>query len=76
MEIFECFAQNDTAGSRFDRLMGKTAAAISAGFVSAYDFSTIRTFVDVGGGSGALATAILQATPHSRGTIFDLPDVI
>jgi spermidine synthase len=31
--------------------------------------------VDVGGGSGALVAAILQAYPQASGTIFDLPAV-
>jgi len=76
MEIFEYFAQNVEAGSRFDRLMGKVSAAISANIVSAYDFSTVKTFVDIGGGNGTLAAAILQANLHLRGIIFDLPNVI
>jgi hypothetical protein len=76
MEIFEYFAQNEEAGSRFDRLMGKVSAAVAAGIIRAYDFSTVKTFVDIGGGNGTLAATILQANPHLRGIIFDLPDVI
>ena len=76
MEIFEYFAQNEKVGSRFDRLMGKVSAAVSASIISAYDFSPVKAFVDIGGGNGTLAAAILQANPHLRGFIFDLPDVI
>lgn len=76
MEIFEYFARNEKAGSRFDRLMGKVSAAVANGIIKAYDFSPVKTFVDIGGGNGTLATAILQVSPHLRGIIFDLPDVI
>ena len=76
MEIFEYFAQHEEAGSRFDRLMGKVSAAVSAGIISVYDFSSFKTFIDIGGGNGTLAAAILQANPHLRGIIFDLPEVI
>jgi hypothetical protein len=76
MEIFEYFARNEAAGSRFDRLMGKVSVAVSASIINAYDFSPVKTFVDIGGGNGTLAAAILQANPHLRGIIFDLPDVV
>jgi hypothetical protein len=44
--------------------------------VAAYDFSEIRSMVDVGGGEGALLTAILAANPDMRGIVFDLPHVL
>jgi len=76
MEIFDYFAQNEEAGSRFDRLMGKASEAVSASIIHNYDFSSVKTFVDIGGGNGTLAATILQANSHLRGIIFDLPDVI
>ena len=42
---------------------------------AAYDFSTIGTLVDVGGGTGNLLTTILQAHPSLRGVLFDMPHV-
>lgn len=42
---------------------------------SAYDFSGIKTLVDVGGGTGNLIIHILRRNPHLKGTIFDLPHV-
>jgi SAM-dependent methyltransferase len=38
-----------------------------------HDFSTCKTVLDVGGGSGALAIAIAQANPHLKATVVDLP---
>ena len=76
MEIFDYFAQHEETGSRFDRLMGKASVAVSNGIIDNYDFSSMKTFVDIGGGNGTLAASILQANPQLRGFIFDLPDVI
>jgi hypothetical protein len=76
MGIFAYFAQNEKVGSRFDRLMGKVSAAVANGIVNAYDFAPVKTFVDIGGGNGTLAAAILQVNPHLQGIIFELPDVI
>jgi len=46
-----------------------------AAIVEAYDFSGIRTFVDVGGSSGNLAATIVASNPQMRGIVFDLPPV-
>ena len=40
-----------------------------------YDFAHARHIVDVGGAHGDLLLTILQASPHARGTVFDLPHV-
>jgi hypothetical protein len=40
-----------------------------------YEFSTIRTICDVGGGHGRLVCALLQAHPHLSGLVLDLPEV-
>lgn len=44
--------------------------------VDAYDFTGIDTLVDVGGGHGAVLTAILRRYPGMRGVLFDLDHVI
>lgn len=40
-----------------------------------YDFSSYRTLLDVGGGSGGLAIAVAEAFPHIQATVVDLPAV-
>jgi hypothetical protein len=42
----------------------------------AYDFSAFGTIVDVGGGLGHLARAILDRYPSLEGICFDLPHVV
>ena len=40
-----------------------------------YDFSSFRTLLDVGGGSGGLAIAMTEAYPDLQATVVDLPSV-
>lgn len=56
---------------------GTHPIAVRAGreLVARYDFSSIRTLLDVGGGSGGLAIAITEACPRIRATVVDLPKV-
>ncbi len=43
--------------------------------LDAYDFSSIRTVVDVGGGNGSTLAAILKRYPAMKGILFELPAV-
>jgi len=63
-------------GSIFDAAMTANTALVAAAIVEAYDFSGLARIVDVGGGQGALLSAILEATPGARGVMFDLPPVV
>ncbi|MGW2089800.1 methyltransferase [Streptomyces sp. NPDC001880] len=55
-------------------LFEKNTTAWDAEFVAqGYDWSGVRSVVDVGGSSGALLTSLLQAHPHLYGTLLDLP---
>ncbi len=60
----------------FNAAMTGLSAGMVDSIVAAYDFSQIRTMVDVGGGEGALLAAILAANPHMQGIVFDLPHVV
>ena len=56
--------------------MGNVSALVAGGTVQHYDFSRARHIVDVGGADGGLLLAILEASPHVRGTVFDRPQVV
>ncbi|BBB01456.1 putative O-methyltransferase [Actinacidiphila reveromycinica] len=60
----------------FDRAMTQTSRQIIGSIVAAYDFTDLRTLVDVGGGRGALLSAILAANPGLRGVLYDQPEVV
>ncbi|MBI5444531.1 MAG: methyltransferase [Deltaproteobacteria bacterium] len=73
---FEYFERHPEVGAIFDQAMTEFVSENGAAAVEAYDFGRFATIVDVGGGHGALLTAILEKNPSSRGIVFDLPRVI
>lgn len=70
---FERMSGDPAAAARFNAAMFETTTRIAGGFLRAFDFSGVRTVVDVGGGVGALLAAVLSANPDVRGVLFDLP---
>jgi hypothetical protein len=56
--------------------MTSLSGPVNSAMVAALDLSTIRTLVDVGGGHGAMISAILHANPALRGILFDIPSAI
>jgi hypothetical protein len=73
--VFECLAADAEQSTIFNDTMigfhGDEPPAVAA----AYDFSPLRTVVDVGGGTGNLLLTILAAYPGLAGTLFDQPHV-
>jgi hypothetical protein len=76
MSNFEYWEHNSEAGAIHDAFFRGMSRATNAPIVAAYDFSRFGTVVDVGGSTGALLAAILQAHPGVRGILFDLPHVV
>jgi hypothetical protein len=72
-DSFGYFADHPDEAAVFDEAMSTFTAMISAAVAAAYDFSSMRSVIDVGGGEGALLTGILRAHPNLRGAVFDLP---
>jgi hypothetical protein len=61
----------------FDRAMTSHSVTHSQLVLEAlqdYDFSSIRTICDIGGGHGHLMCSFLKAHPHLSGMILDLPE--
>jgi hypothetical protein len=74
--FFEMNSQDPEGAAIFNAAMTSFTSAFDAAVVAGYDFSPLRTLVDVGGGQGALITSILRANPGLRGILFDIPPVI
>ncbi len=70
------FAQHPEAGRVFNAAMVAKAHGQIAGVIAAYDFSGFGRVGDIGGGSGHLLRAVLDAVPACSGVLFDLPHVI
>jgi hypothetical protein len=76
MPIFDWLAQHPDEASMFSETMVGFHGAEPPAIAAAYDFSGLRTIVDVGGATGNLLTAILARYPQTRGVLFDLPHVL
>jgi O-methyltransferase domain/Dimerisation domain len=74
--IFEHLEAHPDDAAVFDHHQAQGGLALHAAVAAAYDFGAIHTIVDVGGGNGSLAAAILKRHPDVRAAIFDLPHVI
>jgi hypothetical protein len=57
-------------------VMTSASSDDGAAIAAAHDFSGYRRIVDLGGGHGALLTAVLDSYPGPLGVLFDLPDVV
>jgi DNA-binding transcriptional ArsR family regulator len=73
---FEYLADEPELAKIFNDAMTSVSELAIASVTAAYDFGRYGTVVDVGGGHGRLLAAILEATPNSRGVLFDLPQVV
>jgi hypothetical protein len=75
MSPWEYRIRHPESGTRFNAAMTSVVAQVAEVVAEAYDFSGLRTVVDVGGGHGGLLIAILRVNPGLRGILFDLPHV-
>lgn len=69
---FEHRASQPEEAAIFNEAMAELTRGAGRAAVAAYDFNRFKTVVDVGGGNGALLSAILSRCPDLQGTIFDL----
>jgi O-methyltransferase domain/Dimerisation domain len=73
MQIFDYVKQLPEEMEVFADAMDGYAALVSAALVEAYDFSGIRTLVEIGG--SLVLAFVLTKHPAMRGILFDLPAV-
>lgn len=76
MPGFEYLAQNPEYSRVLNAAMAEFGAAMGTPAIGAYDFSGVRTLVDVGGGRGQLAAEVLRRYPDMEGVVFDQPHVV
>lgn len=75
-DSFVEMAQDPEESANFDAAMADFTRMIAIVVAGAYDFSALRTVVDVGGGNGALLIGLLDAIPHLHGVVFDQPQAV
>ena len=76
MPMWEYIASHPKLGQAFNGWMTRQSEQHNSALVAAYDFSSFRRVVDVGGGQGSTLAAILGPNPSLRGVLLDLPPVV
>jgi hypothetical protein len=77
MSFWEDLEAHPHIAASFDALIGPTGhGAPNPRFELSGGWESVRTVVDVGGGTGALLAEILRARPGVHGTLVDLPRTV
>lgn len=76
LEFFDYLAANPKSLEEFGETLKVHSAVTNRGVLERYDFSGIRTLVDVGGGFGHLVIGVLERYPDARGVVFDRPETV
>jgi hypothetical protein len=76
VDVWEYRAEHPALGAAFDRAMSSNSRMRTEALLAAYDFGGFASVVDVGGGHGALLSAILAKHQDVRGVLFDQPHVV
>jgi len=75
-ELFDFYAANPVEGDAFTGAMANHSASVARPLARALDTSAVNHVVDIGGASGTIIAALLEANPALRGTIFERADVV
>lgn len=75
--FWEDLAAHPRIGAEFDALMGPAGHGVPDFDIElSGGWETVRTVVDVGGGTGAMLASLLRRHPHARGVLVDLPGTV
>lgn len=75
-EIFSAIYRSEEEMLKFMGLMNSTWVTDGHDIVTAFDLSSFKTVIDLGGCSGALARELAKEYPSSTVTVLDLPAVV
>jgi len=75
-DFYSYLNQDLEASVNFNEWMKETTREWLLPLLEAYDFSEVKTLVDVGGGIGTLTAVILNANPKMQAILFDREDVV
>jgi len=73
--LFDHLAEHPDQARTFDGAMA-AGSTFFAEVPTTFDFSTVSTVVDIGGGRGSLLAEILRAHPHLHGILYDSDHVV
>ncbi|MFJ9933901.1 methyltransferase [Streptomyces virginiae] len=70
-DFFSHLARHPALSTDFNAAMSQVACETAAVLPRAFDFSRFASVTDIGGGSGTLLAAVLEAHPGLAGVVFD-----
>ncbi|MFF8611009.1 methyltransferase [Streptomyces sp. NPDC015346] len=73
--LYEYLERDPETGRIFDSAMSELARPVAAALTEHYDFSSVNTVVDVGGGDGTTLAGILGGHAHLTGVCVDRASV-
>ena len=74
--IFDWMSKHAEQAAVFDKAIVAVHGRETGAMLEAYDFSSIGTLADVGGGNGSVIRGVMAKYPKMRGMLCDLPGVI
>jgi hypothetical protein len=75
VDFWEFGRQHAEAGALFNDSLRAASEAMTPAITAAFDWSQFPLIADIGGGIGTQLVSILDATPTSKGILFDQPHV-
>ena len=76
MDVWAYREQHPEENQIFNAAMLAATITSAASEIAQYDFSSVRSIVDIAGGTGAMLAEILKAYPKTRGVLFDQSHVV
>ncbi|MEL6183533.1 MAG: methyltransferase [Myxococcota bacterium] len=76
LSFYDHLEANPSDAAHYDEGVDRFTTGVARAVAKAYDFSAHRQLLDIGGGLGTCAYAILDAWPQMSGTILDRPHVV
>ena len=74
--LFSYLSKHPDMAAIFDAGMPSLHGNETTPMLDAYDFASVTTLMDLGGGGGTLLAETLTRHPHMRGVLFDLDHVV
>jgi len=74
--VWEYMRDRPEDNAAFNRGLAEIRKDEQAAIAAAYDWSGVKSVVDIGAGAGALLASIVAGKPGVRGVLFDRPDVL
>lgn len=74
--VWDYRQQHPEESAIFDEAMSSLTGRMLPGLLDSFDFGRFHRIADLGGGKGALLSAILARYPGPQGVLFDLPHVV